>query len=844
MENPSSSLNAAKPLGPWAIFGIVLTCVIVVILVILLATNVIPVSNSTPPCTEKCGDAVCGNTQCGVTCGQECAPEYHCVDKKCVKNCTEECGDAVCGNTQCGVTCGQECISGFNCVNKKCVANSTLKTRFSMFGAKKFNANCAQQSIVAGYAPLYAGYRRGNGYFAAFKVNPKLYTHLLIAFANVNSDGTIKLDDMMPDSNSSIEASIANIMRQYTALRDGCNASALNPNIPSSKLAKNECEQIYKNFSKNLMPPNNNLKIMISIGGWNASGPKTELGGYSVFHDILVNTNGKMDTFINSCVTFVKKYNLNGVDLDIECPGAPQNNLLPPDSQKAEKEGFTILIQRLGAAMHAEGKLISFAAMVGSVIDKVYEWKQLSEAVDFINLMTYDFHGSPYDGVTGANAPLMADYDPQSTFNINYVLQYITELGVNPAKLVMGLASYGRTFPQPAGGATAASPYGQTYKQIPVDQCMQDAIKGAYPGAIIQTQDWDITPFETFKALTNPIQDLRADSGVECGIGFFTLNQGSLAFYEIMDLILDKHNKDGGNAYQIDATTNTAYAYITSGGPDGPKWGPDGKQFGQATVLVSFDSFETVAAKCKLALDKNLGGVMIWSIGEDDMYNNFPFSAFVRNYMDSCGNMETTPEAQQAVYLSTRSKTPVTCNRTCYTDNVIVGANWSTPGTLNGIQQIGQQNCGCTWDWPRFAHLTTRTSDACPNVCDVVLPDNKCYLNPDDQIKVDVNATDTCQQYYSTHYPPVKPLPNYCGTDYTNAANNCAKATRCDQTDEPCGAGSHCFNLGACPPKVPPNYCGKDYAHAASNCHKATRCDKTDTPCGAGNHCYNIGACK
>ena len=99
MENPSSSLNAAKPLGPWAIFGIVLTCVIVVILVILMATNVIPVSK---PCTEKCGDAVCG--------------------------------------------------SGFNCVDKKCVKNSTLKTRFSMFGAKKFNANCAQQSIVAGYA--------------------------------------------------------------------------------------------------------------------------------------------------------------------------------------------------------------------------------------------------------------------------------------------------------------------------------------------------------------------------------------------------------------------------------------------------------------------------------------------------------------------------------------------------------------------------------------------------------------------------------------------------------------------------------------------------------------------
>lgn len=684
------------------------------------------------------------------------------------------------------------------------------------------------KSIVAGYAPLYAGFRQGNGYFAAFKVNPKLYTHLLVAFANVNSDGTITLDDMKPlddaDPNSSREASIGNIMRQYTALRDGCNKSALNTNIPQTTppttCDKNECDQIYKNFSKNLVSPggNKDLKIMISIGGWNASGPKPGLNGYSAFHDILVNTNGKMVIFIDSCVDFVKLHNLDGVDLDIECPGAPQNSLLHEDDVKAEKEGFTLLIQKLGAAMHAEGKLISFAAMVGGVIDKVYEWKKLSEAADFINLMTYDFHGSPFDDVTGANTPLMADHDPQSTFNINYVLKYITDLGVKPEKLILGLASYGRTFPQPADGETAAAPYGQSYKQIPVDAnvCMQDPINGAYPGAIIQTKDWDITQFNAFKQVTDPVQYLHADVGVECGVGLFTLNQGSLAFYEIMDLIQDKHQTGGGNAYQIDATTNTAYAYITSGGTQGPTWGPNGKQFGKATVLVSFDSFETVGAKCKLALDKKLGGVMIWSIGEDDMYNNFPFSAFVWNYMDSRGNMEMTPEAQQAAYLSTRTKTPVTCSDKCYTDSVCVGNNWSTPGMLTGIQQIGQQNCGCTWDWPRFAHLTTRTNDACPNVCDVVRPHNQCWLNPDDSIKIDVNAKDTCEAYYSTHYPPKssadEPLPSsddpkpatelsYCGkkgATWAETLADCANATRCDQTDEPCGGGT-CFGGITCP---------------------------------------------
>ena len=692
------------------------------------------------------------------------------------------------------------------------------------------------KSIVAGYAPLYAGFRQGNGYFAAFKVNPKLYTHMLVAFANVNSDGTITLDDMKPlvdtDPTSSREASIGNIMRQYTALRDGCNASAPNTNIPKNtpptSFDNNECDQIYKNFSKNLLPPNKDLKIMISIGGWNASGPKPELDGYSAFHDILVN-NKKMDTFIDSCVAFVKQHNLDGVDLDIECPGAPQNSLLNGDDLKAEKEGFTLLIQKLGAAMHKLGKLISFAAMVGGVIDKVYEWKKLSEAADFINLMTYDFHGSPFDDVTGANTPLMADHDPQSTFNINYVLKYITDLGVKPEKLILGLASYGRTFPQPEGGDTATVPYGQKYTQIKVNEkganvCMQDPIKGAYPGAIIQTKDWDITQFEAFKALANPVKDLHAASGVACGVGLFTLNQGSLAFYEIMDLIQAQAEDGHGKPYQIDPTTNTAYAYITSGGEDGPTWGDSRQQFGPATVLVSFDTFETVGAKCKLALDKKLGGVMIWSIGEDDMYNDFPFSAFVWNYMDSRGKMKTTPEAQQAAYLSTRTKTPVTCNNTCYTDSVFVGDNWSTPGMLTGIQQIGQQNCGCTWDWPRFANLMSKTTTACPNVCDVVRPKNKCWLTPNEHIEVKTsNDIDTCQDYYSTQYPP-EPLPSVDPTPVTPQPVNPPQPVKPDPK-----------------PAAMPNYCGKigaSWADIEANCASATRCDQLNEPCGEGNMCY------
>lgn len=40
-------------------------------------------------------------------------------------------------------------------------------------------------------------------------------------------------------------------------------------------------------------------------------------------------------------------------------------------------------------------------------MDAAYDIPNLSKYLDYIHVMTYDFHGS-YDGVTGQNAPLYA----------------------------------------------------------------------------------------------------------------------------------------------------------------------------------------------------------------------------------------------------------------------------------------------------------------------------------------------------------------------------------------------------------------------------------------------------
>ena len=147
MDNTSSSLNATKHLGPWAIFGITFACIVVVILVILMAINVIPVTTPcsnkcvdgyqcdtnnkcVPTCKEQCGTSDCNNTRCGAKCGPDCPPTFQCnTAKKCV-SCTEKCPvGAQCGAV-CGFSCGLDCPLNFECIANKCaikIKAGTLK---------------------------------------------------------------------------------------------------------------------------------------------------------------------------------------------------------------------------------------------------------------------------------------------------------------------------------------------------------------------------------------------------------------------------------------------------------------------------------------------------------------------------------------------------------------------------------------------------------------------------------------------------------------------------------------------------------------------------------------------
>jgi chitinase len=184
------------------------------------------------------------------------------------------------------------------------------------------------------------------------------------------------------------------------------------------------------------------LKTLISVGGWSWS---------NRFSDVAADPVTRT-TFAKSAVDFIKKYGFDGVDLDWEYPvgGGLAGNSVRPD----DKHNYTLLIQatraELDAAGQADGKhyLLTIAAGAGSSFVNNTEPAAIAQSVDWIDLMTYDYHGG-YEPFSDHNAPLY--YDPKDTVsddpvnkNVDGTVSLYLNAGVAANKMVLGVPFYGK----------------------------------------------------------------------------------------------------------------------------------------------------------------------------------------------------------------------------------------------------------------------------------------------------------------------------------------------------------------------------------------------------------------
>jgi chitinase len=187
------------------------------------------------------------------------------------------------------------------------------------------------------------------------------------------------------------------------------------------------------------------LRILISVGGWTWSGN---------FSDAALTAESRR-RFVDSAIAFVRRHDIDGVDIDWEYPGLRGNgNVHRPE----DRENFTALMTGLRRALDAEGRarnrqyLLTFAA--GAFPDFIAhtEMDKVQAVVDFVNLMTYDFRTS--DPIAGHHANLYPHPADEKQRSVDGAVREFIAAGVPPAKVVVGVPFYGRVWADVKGDGT------------------------------------------------------------------------------------------------------------------------------------------------------------------------------------------------------------------------------------------------------------------------------------------------------------------------------------------------------------------------------------------------------
>ena len=243
------------------------------------------------------------------------------------------------------------------------------------------------------------------------------------------------------------------------------------------------------------------VKVVASVGGWGGSDPFFHIADDAV----------PRAAFAKSAADFLRTHPaFDGIDIDWEHPtnnGAANGVQL---GAPADGQGFADLMAALRSALDTltaeNGHKYIVTAAVNTdhaIVDKV-NYRQAAQSLDLVFMMTYDFYGG-WTKTAGNHAAPRASSDTAQD-GLDAAVKTMTAAGVPAAKLVAGVAMYGRGFTgvapakgQPFSGAAHAGTYpapegAADYKELAARYIDRQG-RGRHGYAVVfdpRTQAWNL----------------------------------------------------------------------------------------------------------------------------------------------------------------------------------------------------------------------------------------------------------------------------------------------------------------------------------------------------------------
>ncbi|MEO0505836.1 MAG: glycoside hydrolase family 18 protein [Bacteroidota bacterium] len=277
----------------------------------------------------------------------------------------------------------------------------------------------------------------------------------------------------------------------------------------------------------------------------------------------MASTSENRKKFVESVVAFNKEFKLDGVDIDWEYPAIPAAGT---GARPEDKQNFTLLLQELRAALNTldRKQILTFASAGWKRYYKNVELESVMKVVDYMNIMTYDQVG------------------PSSPFTGHHTaLGHIAEKDIADTPAAEFINAYRKS------KQDKDRDYGPRSAEKIVQFCLDQGIKPEQLviGAAFYGRAWKGVP---------PNNN-----------GLYEKNSGAHIGWSAYRQIRKEFESDKAYKRYWDSIAKAPYLYNA-----------------KDSIFISYDDSVSVRLKTEYAINKKLGGIMFWQLGNDTKDEN------------------------------------------------------------------------------------------------------------------------------------------------------------------------------------------------------------------------------